>query len=295
VIDQGQIFTSLCRFASERNGELSDNGPHVRPSGIRAKGLALAIYLSLAGLFNSCCVPAGIAQSKPNSASTASSRGHPANKQQDLSTANELFSKGEYYQALILLRQLKPKLLTLDYFWILQSSVFKKLDRSDQAEASLTEGLRFLPKNGELYLERSVLRKLDDRPVEAMEDLNKAIEVAPDNPRCYEERISVERRNPEPLHQIHDFDKLIALSVPPEKVKYMVRKAEYLSWMGEVRKAVQVLNQALYSAPGDQGILNLKRRYCHELERNKIECKECDDQDALKDAGLGTNTAGRNP
>jgi tetratricopeptide (TPR) repeat protein len=190
------------------------------------------------------------------------------------------------------LRELKPKLLTYDYFWILLSSVFKKLDRYDQAEASLSEGLKYLPKNGALYLERSILRKMDDRPREAMEDLNRAIELAPDNPGCYEERISVERRNPEPLHQIHDFDKLIALSVPPEKVKYMVRKAEYLSWMGEVRKAVQVLNQSLYYAPGDQEILNLKKRYCHELERNKIECKECDDQDALKGAGnLPTETS----
>jgi tetratricopeptide (TPR) repeat protein len=279
MIEQGHSFFSLCRLASERSDGPSSNSP-LRASQNRI--LATFLWLILVVPVASHCTPTATAQLNSPSESMASKQGSPSEQDQPIARVVALVAKGQFPEALSLLQKFKPQFAHNIWFWRFQSEIFKKLNRYDDAEASINEGLKIMPNSADLYLDRSIVRKLSRRPIAAMEDLNKAIELAPDNRSFYEERISVERKRPEYLHQIQDFDKLIALTLPPQKVKYLVQKAQYLSMMGEVKLAIQVLNQSLDLVPNSQTILNLKKQFCFELQRCKIKCSDCDNLDPPK-------------
>lgn len=193
-----------------------------------------------------------------------------------LSIVDRLLSDKDFEGALSELNVLEKQCFAVSHFWQVRSVALSKLHRLAEAEASLTKGLLIDPKHAEMYYLRSEARWVLNRKAESMDDLNRAIELDPVKREYRETRIFREKGQPESLHGIADFDAIIRVAEPSEKINYLIRKASYLSNMGELKSAVKTLVETLKFAPQDQRVLRLMREYCDELQRNHIKCSDCE-------------------
>jgi tetratricopeptide (TPR) repeat protein len=193
-----------------------------------------------------------------------------------LDLAALLIKTNLYPDACLLLNQLDPPVSLTDSFFALKAEALTRMHCRLDAQDCVRRGLELHPRSPQLYYARSLIEKESMLWKDAAADLETAIRLDPTKRRFYELRIEMEQSDPARLHVVADFDKLIELSPKnEEKLAYLLQKAAYLNRICDTTGAVKVLTEIMALAPEDQRALRLMRIYCAELERNGINCPDC--------------------